>query len=602
MRDNSMATIKVLDPLLISKIAAGEVIERPASVVKELIENAIDAEASEIIVVIKEGGKDLMEVRDNGKGVNRQDLLLAIKRHSTSKISTEIDLANINTMGFRGEALYSIASVSRFSMLSRTSNDEIATKITTAGDVDTIDQSEEILATSGTIIRVQDLFFNFVVRRKFLKKSHVEQGYIHDIVAQYAVAYPEISFIFKTDGKEIIHTLPSHDYLVPIRKIFGSELADSLLDLGIIGRENISVMGYISKPGGHKRNRKFQFYYLNGRRIYSKIIQEALEEGYGTYLMKGEFPVAFLFLEVTSEEFDVNIHPQKREVLFFDEKKLRIAISNAISHCLKTHDIVPKFTPSSIKKRHSQLAVPSGKQSTQSKQGTTAKQNAQIDVHADFHQSELELSTPEITHQIPKDLIEKTTTKDLINADVKFRGQLGREFIILEDMSNNDIIILDFHAAHERVNLEQLMKMYRKGKMPTQTLLSPFKINSQFIEDQLISLLLKLGFDIRIPKNKDNIIEIHTIPKIIADVDLKGFFDLLSSRIDESIFEDQILKIISVIACHASYRSGDSLSFRQTKELLAKLAKTENPNICAHGRPTFFRITHHEMLKQVRRI
>ena len=601
MRCNYMTSIKILDSFLISKIAAGEVIERPASVVKELIENSIDAGCSEITITIKEGGKDLIEIRDNGKGIAKQDISLAIKRHSTSKINSEVDLANISTMGFRGEALYSIASVSRFSILSRTVNDEFATRISTDGDVDTVNQSEEVLATSGTVIRVQDLFFNFIVRRKFMKKPHIEQGYIQDVVAQYAVAHPEISFIFKADGKEIIHTHSANDYLIPINKVFGSELASSLLNLGVVGRENISVMGYISKPGGHKRNRKFQFLYLNGRRIYSKIIQEAVEEGYGTYLMKGEFPVAFLYLDITADEFDINIHPQKREALFFNEKKLRSTISNAISHCLKTHDLVPKFTPSSFKKRHSQLALPSSDNEILRKEPTPRSQPG-FSVHADLHQSELEFSDQEITDQVSKDLIEKRVTKNLINADVKFRGQLGREFILLEDMSNNDIIILDFHAAHERVNLEHLTRIFKQGKMPIQTLLSPFKINSQYIEDQHISLLMKLGFDIRIPKNEISFIEVHSIPKIIANVDLKGFFDLLSNRIDESIFEDQTLKIISVIACHASYRSGDILSFRQIKNLLAELSETENPNICAHGRPTFFRITHHEMLKQVRRI
>ena len=597
-----MSTIKILDPLLISKIAAGEVIERPASVVKELIENAIDAGANEITIIIKEGGKNLIEVRDNGRGIDSKDIPLAIKRHSTSKIHTEDDLTDINTMGFRGEALYSIASVSRFSILSRTADNDIALKLSTDGDVDTVNLSEELLARPGTIIRVQDIFFNFVVRRKFLKKAHVEQGYIHDIIAQYTVAYPGISFLFNANGKEVLHTLPSKDYLVPIRKVFGSDLADSLLNLGIVGRENISIMGYISKPGNHKRNRKFQFFYLNGRRIYSKIIQEALEEGYGTYLMKGEFPVGFLFIELDTKEYDVNIHPQKREVLFLDEKKLRLAIINAISHCLKTQDIVPKFSPSSIKKKQSKLDLFSEKTASRSNYKDPVKIKPQFSVHSDYHQAELESSTQGITHQVPDELIDRAITKNLINADIKFRGQLAREFILLEDMSNNDLIILDFHAAHERVNLETLLKMYKKGKMPTQTLLSPFEINSLYIEDQLIPILTKLGFDIRIPKNKENIIEIHSIPKIIANIDLKDFFDLLNNRIDESIFEDQVEKTISVIACHASYRSGDSLSFRQTKELLSMLARTENPNICAHGRPTFFRITHHEMLKQVKRI
>ncbi|MHA1542246.1 MAG: DNA mismatch repair endonuclease MutL [Candidatus Hodarchaeales archaeon] len=415
-----MSSIKILDPILISKIAAGEVIERPASVVKELLENAIDAGSSEITIIIKEGGKDLIEIRDNGKGMRSTDIQLAIKRHSTSKISKEEDLSKINTMGFRGEALYSIASVSRFSMISRTVNEEIATKIGVMGDVDNIVVTEGVLGSPGTIIRVQDLFFNFIVRRKFLKKTHIEQGYIQDVVAQYAVAHPEISFIFSADGKEIVHTLRSREYITPIRKIFGTELAKSLLNLGIVSRGNISIEGYISKPGNHKRNRKYQFFYLNGRRLSSKLLQESVEEGYGSYLMKSEFPCVFIYLDVNPEEFDINIHPQKREALFFDEKKIQIALSSAVTHCLKTHDIVPKFTPSSIKKRQTRLDYPKD----ESKSSIPiikkdSKANSQIKIHPDIQPSKIEFFERKVDQPSIKELIQKVDTLDLIGADVR---------------------------------------------------------------------------------------------------------------------------------------------------------------------------------------
>ena len=598
-----MSSIKILDPLLISKIAAGEVIERPASVVKELLENAIDAGSSEITIIIKEGGKDLIEIRDNGKGIISTDVQLAIKRHSTSKISKEEDLSNINTMGFRGEALYSIASISRFSMISRTVNEEIATKIGVMGDVDNIVVTQGVLGSPGTIIRVQDLFFNFIVRRKFLKKAHIEQGYIQDVVAQYAVAHPEISFIFSADGKEIVHTLRSHEYLTPIRKIFGTELAQSLLNLGIVSRGNISIEGYISKPGNHKRNRKYQFFYLNGRRLFSKLLQESVEEGYGSYLMKSEFPCVFIYLDVNPEEFDINIHPQKREALFFDEKKIQIALSSAVTHCLKTHDIVPKFTPFSIKKRQTRLDYPKDEsQSSIPIIEKDSKASSQIKIHSDIQPSEIEFFKQKVDPPSIKELIQKVDTLDLIGADVKYRGSLSKEFILLEDMSTNDLIILDFHASHERVNLERLIHLHKIGKVPVQTLLQPYEIQSKYVDTQFLSMLTRLGFDIRVPKGEDNYLEIHAIPQIIANRDITKFFELLDEKVNLSVYEDEITKILSVVACHASYRSGDTLSFQQTKDLLTQLAKTKNPNICAHGRPTFFRITHQEMLKQVRRI
>ncbi len=593
-----MSRIQILNSFVISKIAAGEVIERPASVVKELIENAIDAKATEISINIKEGGKDLIEIRDNGKGIPADELPLAIKRHSTSKIASEDDLASINTMGFRGEALYSIASVSRFTMISRRSEDELAAVLNVTGNVNEVNISEDTLAVPGTFIRVRDIFFNFIVRRKFLKRAAVEQNYIYDSVSEYAVAHPEISFILKSNDKEILRTSRSEDYIIPIQKVFGSDLVKSLLNLGVVGRGNISLMGYISKPGNHKRNRKFQFFYLNGRRIFSKIIQRALEEGYGTYLMKGEFPCAFLYLEIDPEEFDVNIHPQKREVLFYDEKMLQTTLSGAIKHCLKTSDLVPHLTPSSVKKRQRQLNLP--KSDTRSSR--TPVKDHPVRLNTKSLPSELGFSDQAILNKVSVDVITKVDTLDLIGADLKYRGPLGKEFIILEDVTTNDLVILDFHAAHERVNLERLINLNNLGKVSIQTFLQPFKISRRSVDDQLLPLLTKLGFDIRVPKNIDNMVEIHGVPKILAKSDIESFFELLSTRVDASIYQDEITKILSVIACHTSYRSGDQLSFRQTRELLSRLAETENPNICAHGRPTYFRITHQEMLKQARRV
>ncbi len=593
-----MSKLQILDPLVISKIAAGEVIERPASVVKELIENAIDAAATEISITIVEGGKDLIEIRDNGKGFTADDLPLAIQRHSTSKIESEDDLARINTMGFRGEALYSIASVSRFSILSRQVEDEIATKITVSGDIDNITTSEEILAVSGTVIQVKDLFFNFIVRRKFLKKAYIEQGHIYDIIAQYAVAHPGISFILKGDGKELIRTNKSPDYLFPIQKIFGSEFAQGLLNIGIVGHGSISILGYISKPGNHKRNRKYQFFYLNGRKISSKILREALEEGYGEYLMKGEFPCAFLFLDVDPEEFDVNIHPQKREVLFYEEKAIRNAVYSAVNHCLKTSNLIPQLTPASIKKRQIQLDLPQSKVSHSRDSGKANN----IQLRPKSLHSELTFRDQPVRSGDFGNVITEHDTLDLIGSDLKYHSQLGKEFILLEDISSNDLIILDFHAAHERVNLERLINLHKLGKISIQNLLQPFEIPKRSVDEELIPQLTNLGFDIRIPKSQNDLIEIHGIPKILTKTNIESFFDLLSTKIDSSLYKDEITKILSVVACHTSYRSGDQLSYRQTKELLSLLAKTENPSICAHGRPTHFRITHKDMLKQARRI
>lgn len=601
-----MPRIKLLDPICISKIAAGEVIERPASVVKELTENSIDAGATEIKITIKNGGKDLIEIKDNGFGIPQKDLPLAIKRHTTSKIDSEKDLDSINTMGFRGEAIYSIASVSRFSITSKTAKDELATSISVEGNVDKPKISETVTPSPGTQIQVRDLFFNFPVRRKFLKNRSIEEGYIYEVVAQYAIAHPGISFTFISDGEKEFQTLKGQNHLSIIKETLGRDIADSLLDIGIIQRDNVIIQGYLSKPSHHKRNRKYQYFYLNGRRIQSKFLQSALEEGFGPYLMKREYPIAFLFLELDPKYFDVNIHPQKREVLFYDENSLRTTISSSISYCLKTQDIVPRLT-STDRPKQTVLPVKDTKIPSSSifstKLGTSGKQ--EIALYPEIRTSELTIPLTNSEIQTIDDVIEPVEVIDLFGSELKFRGQLGDEFILLEDLSNHDLIILDFHATHERINLENLMNMHEKKEILSQTFLKPFRYSlppgGRISLNDSLSFLNNLGFDFRIPKGKKNVVEVHAIPQILIKAELKPFLIELFEKRSDITIEDEMTEILSLIACHSSYRSGDTLSFQQTKKLLADLAQTKNPSICAHGRPTYVRITHQELLKMVKR-
>jgi DNA mismatch repair protein MutL len=605
-----MAKIQILDPITISKIAAGEVIENPASVVKELLENSIDAEATEIQLSIKNGGKDLIEVRDNGKGIRVEDISLSVKRHSTSKIQSEKDLNAIHTMGFRGEALYSIASVSRFTIISRTSEDDLARKIMVEGNVDEYQISEEILAAPGTIIRVQDLFFNYNVRRKFLKKASIEQSHIYNIIAQNAVAHPEISFTYINEKKAEFKTIKDNNHLSVIKEVFGRELADALFDIGIIQRGEIEIQGYLSRSGRHKKNRKYQFFYLNGRRIYSKLLQSSLEEGFGSYLMKGEFPIAFLFIDIDPMNFDVNIHPQKREVLFYDENTIRSAITSSVSYSLKAQNIVPQFTPKSngkVQQTLESLNISSSESTEKYKLKRQYNHNkSSFKVHDTIGQSDL-LSYREIDQK--KEISSKSTKHsrlDLFNSDLKYRGQLGKEFLMLEDIATNDLILLDFHAAHERINLEKIKSLYKIKKIVTQSFLKPFRFYitpEQMIQlKESINLIHKLGIDVRIPKNKDRMVEVHSIPKIIMKREIKPFLESVIENFQSLAINGQIDEVFALIACHSSYRAGDTIAFRQVKEILIELGKTKNPTICAHGRPTYFRITYLEFLKQVRRV
>ncbi|MFW9905628.1 MAG: DNA mismatch repair endonuclease MutL [Candidatus Thorarchaeota archaeon] len=595
-----MSKIQILDPVCVSKIAAGEVIERPASVVKELVENAIDASASEIRIEIKNGGKDLIEVQDNGMGILSDDLPLTIKRHATSKINSEKDLESISTLGFRGEALYSITSVSRFTLVSRTAIDELAKCISVDNDIENPQITEEVLASPGTRVRVQDLFFNFIVRRKFLKKASIEQSYIYEIVAQYAVGHPQISFTYVNDGEVEFQTVKSDNHLSAIKRAFGQELAESLIDIGIIQRDNILIHGYLSKQGHHRRNRKYQYFYLNGRRIFSKVLQAALEEGYGSYLMKREFPAAFLFLELDPKYFDVNIHPQKHEVLFFDEKNLMIAVTSTVDHCLKTQNVIPHLTSRAKKERQSQLILEKKLVTDINLKDATKKQQINL---------QPEVKTQELSALL-QDQFEIGSTKEdkihFLGSELKFRGPLGKEFLLFEDSASHDLIVLDFHATHERINLEKITKTYKARKVSSQTFLKPY---SFFVTPEQKNLLMgslsylsTLGFDLRAPKGRIREIEVHAIPNILVKCNLKDFLISLLDTLPNKAIEEQINEILSLIACHGSYRAGDHLSFQQAKDLLQELLQTENPHICAHGRPLYFKILYHDLLKQVQRI
>ncbi len=593
-----VSKIQILDPVCVSKIAAGEVIERPASVVKELVENAIDASATEIRIEIKNGGKDLIEILDNGTGIPAADLPLTIKRHATSKISSEKDLESIATMGFRGEALYSIASVSRFSLASRTAEDELATCISVENDIENPQITEEVMALPGTRVRVRDLFFNFIVRRKFLKKASIEQAYIYEIIAQYAVGHPQISFSYIVDGENEFYTIKNDNHLSAIKETFGQELAGSLIDIGIIQRDNVLIHGYLSKQGHHRRNRKYQYFYLNRRRIVSKILQSALEEGYGSYLMKGEFPAAFLFLELDPKHFDVNIHPQKREVLFFDEKGLMTAVTSTVNHCLKAQAVVPHLTSRTTRDRQPHLTL----EKTDIKLKDAYTKDKQINLRPEVTTQELSTILQD-QFEIES---EKTDKIEFFGSDLIFRGPLGKEFLLLEDAITHDLVILDFHATHERINLEKITKTYKAKKVSSQTFLKPFSFfvtpeQKNLLMDSL-SYLSTLGFDFRSPKGKKREIEVHAIPSILTKCDLKDFLTSLVDTLPKMAIEKQTKEILSLIACHGSYRAGDLLSFQQTKILIQELLQTENPHICAHGRPLYFKIPYHDMLKQVQRI
>lgn len=596
-----MTIINELDPLLVSKIAAGEVVERPGNVVKELVENSIDAESTEITVEISNGGKDLIEITDNGKGMSKEDCVISIRRHTTSKINCENDLANIRTLGFRGEALYSIASVSRFSIKTQ-QNNNLGTLLSCEGDIRNFDTKEISLGKSGTIITIRDLFYNFPVRRKFMKSNISEKNVIKKIMIRYAISFPEISFTFIVDGKTDFATYKSDQHFLPIRQIYGKEFSNKLIDIGIHGEDNISLYGFVSKPGNHSHNRNYQNLYLNNRWISSSALSYAVTLGFKPYIGKGEYPIFFLFLEIEPSEFDVNIHPTKKEVLFHKEEELVRFIRKSISAVInieksKTKSLFEFTTP--IKEKNKVK----GKFERPLSDRIASQSNQVPKLHTKQKAKELDIFSSQKFIQTKE--TEVSLELSLFPSEITVIGHLGDHFILLEDRILHDLIIVDFHAAHERVNLEKITKDYKNTQRKTQTLLKPLTIdisiytNFNVIFDKL-KLLNKIGFDIRLPKDKKAIL-VKSIPNLYVNLDIKAVIEhLLDNNADEEIKE--IDDLLNSMACRSSYMAGDTLNMRQITDLLKNLSFTKNPTICAHGRPTFIRVPYSDFLKQVKRI
>jgi len=585
--------IKILPEIISNKIAAGEVVERPFSVVKELVENALDAGSTQILIEIEKGGKSLIRVSDNGAGMGRDDALLSIERYATSKISKDEDLFSISTFGFRGEALPSIASVSRFSLVTKEKSADAGIEIKIDGGK--VASVADKGAPSGTMITVKDLFFNTPARRKFLKSTDTEAGHIADIVASMALGHTDVQFRLLHNGKTVYNLLSAPDSIRRAEDVLGKDTRSSLYRLGFSSGD-ISVSGWISSPMVKRSTTRGIYTYVNGRFVRDKVVQHALFEGYATRLIKGEFPVAVVFIKLPYDSVDVNVHPAKREVRFSDQNKVHEAVKTAVKNALDLLDPYKKAAADFIQK------VRTGKSSGVSEQPAFYKSGGKIShPHPDLPLAggDQEGDKPP---SIQDDLWEKKQFKDL-----RILGQLHGTYIICE--SGEGIILIDQHAAHERILYEELkIRRGRAEEHPSQKLLIPEVIEFGYREtgifEKLLPDFIKAGIEVE--PFGGNAFAVKSVPAFMAGKDIKSAVTEIVEKIIETGFaaglekaSDEVLKLV---ACHGAIRANQQLSDKEVRTLVDQLDGCAMPSHCPHGRPTWISFTVNELEKFFKRI
>jgi len=579
-----MGKIKVLDERTRLKIAAGEVVQNPASVVKELLENAIDAQATKIIINIQKGGKHLIELIDNGVGMSAEDAEIAFQRYSTSKITDISDLERIYTLGFRGEALASIAAISQVELVTKEPETTIGTRIVIKGSK--LIKKEEAERANGTTVRVQNLFFNVPARLKFLKTSSLEFQVILNIVTNYALFYETIHFILTHNGMEVLNSPPGASQLDKIFFVYGKDIAKNMMPI-TFNTEIFKISGLISKPIIQRGTRKFYSIFVNNRLIKSQLVIDAIDAAYKTLLPKNRHPLVVLGLTVDPALVDINVHPTKQEVKFSQESLISDTLQKVILDTFNKEKIIPE-----IKIKQRPKSVPR-EQELPSIKATTVQQKL--------------LPHSEITSVVENESI--ITPKTVPTAKlpyVEIIGQAHALFIIAADDEN--LYIIDQHAAHERIMFEKFLKKLEDGSLPVQTVLSPIIIEFPLHEvaklEANLALLAKYGFEIE-PFGKGTY-RITKLPivlgKTVKREEIQLVIDELLQKIDpESKQIPSSVEIAQLYGCKAAIKAGDKLSISQMEKLYRELQHTENPYVCAHNRPTIITFSKEELERKFHR-
>ncbi len=643
--------IRLLDKDTINKIAAGEVIERPASVVKELIDNSIDAEATDIRIEVEKGGKNSILIRDNGCGMSRADALIAYKKHATSKLTRIEDLDTVSTMGFRGEALASITAVAKVEILTRPPGEITGTKIVIHGGK--VLESSDAGTAPGTSVHVKDLFYNTPARRKYLKSDRTELAHITDTVMQLALANPDTSFTLLNEGKPVIRNAGSNDLFNSIVNLLGPETARSMLPLKH-KTEDFEIQGYISKPETTRSESDHLFLFVNNRPVASRAIASAVRAGYYTKIPKGRYPVAVLSLVLDPGEVDVNVHPRKAEVRFSREKELEDAVTGAVGKVLSEHGLVPEIRekgsrafqkPFEVSGSSGRLQVSEAQETFQKKIAETevsdksgvpenisktlrekaetytypvkdterklrkserlidfaGEKGAQETLRVKEQDSRLGEEKEKINIEEGQKPKPKTNTDPL--EDLRVIGQVSKMYILAE--KGEDLVLIDQHAAHERILYEQVLRI---KKSRVQELITPMTIDltpkEKVLMEEYIPYLEEYGFGIS--EFGDNTYVVTFVPEVFGRLeDPELIHDVVSDLLASGKVKKETgvsEKVCKTLACRAAIKGGAACSPRQMEELIEQLKKAENPYSCPHGRPTVITFTKSELDRMFARI
>jgi len=568
--------IRILPPEVSSQIAAGEVVERPASVVKELVENALDAGAKSVSVSVATAGRTLVQVADDGVGIPADELTLAIERHATSKLACAEDLFRIATLGFRGEALASIGSVSRMTITSRRADAPAGARLRVEGGI--IGKLEKIGAPVGTVVSVEDLFYNVPARLKFLKQDATERRAIDALLTRYALAYPDVRFKLSEGNSPSLHTTGDGDRRAILAALYGVEVARQMLDV-LADEEGFKLTGFISPTALTRSNRKEITFFVNGRWVQDTPLTSALLQAYHTLLMVGRYPLAALFIEVPPEEVDVNVHPAKAEVRFRSPDKAFSFVQRATRRALLTYTPVPQVMPSTLWGAPSRSVDPAWSLG-----------------HAesvDLGNPPSAISGPEVEGN-PQSTISNLQSQISNIPLLRLIGQIGATYLVAE--GPDGLYLIDQHAAHERVLFEKLMAQHGKKNIPAQALLNPVMVDlSRASAEMLVTqipVLQHLGFDVE--PFGTNAYQVRAVPSLFAKSDPAAALRALVEDFEEDeapLLNEIEAKIAGRVCKRLAVKAGQVLSADEQRALLADLETCASPRTCPHGRPTMIHLS-----------
>ena len=558
--------IRILPDEVSSAIAAGEVIERPASVVRELVENSLDAGASEVSIRVEGGGRGLIEVIDDGEGIPTDEVILAVARYATSKLKNAQDLQSIQTLGFRGEALASIGAVTRLEIETRSQDEPIGTRLRVEGGK--VGTPSSIGISPGTMVRVKDLFFNVPARREFLKSERTERQKISEFVSRYAMAYAQIQFLLELEGKQRFQSTGSGNIRETLAKVFGSEKAASFLQIKTMENSRINIHGYVSPPEVNRGTRRELTFFVNGRWVRDASLNAAVLQAYHGLLMVGRFPMAVIFLEISPSDVDVNVHPGKTEVRFREPDQIFSVLQRAVRAALIGQSPVPGV----------EFGGRWGSQSDQ-----------KINVNPDWLLSN-DPTVQEIESRARLQPALAGSTVPLLRAV----GQIGASYLVAE--GPDGLYLIDQHAAHERILFDEMMLAHEDGKIESQRLLEPltveFQPGSSTVVDENMSILGELGFEIE--PFGENVFRLRAVPALLGIRDPER---VLRSAVedfeeDEAPLKDEHEARIAARVCkRAAIKSGQVLSLEEQQKLLRDLEQCSVPRSCPHGRPTMIHLS-----------